>query len=82
MAAQPRFRGSMAILEQPNGFYTVHAGHRWEHGQGGDGEVYPNLTWAEVETLVFATMDDWSTQRAEFHQVVLSPLWDQLSLPI
>jgi len=82
MDAQPLFRGSLAIVEQQNGFYKVHTGHRFEHKNSGDGQVYPNLTWAEVETLVHATLDDWSTARAEFHQMVLTPLWDQLTLPI
>lgn len=80
MDAQPLFRGSLSIEEQRNGFYTVRTGCRHEHVDIGTGEVYPNLTWSEVETLVFSTVDDWSTQRAEFHQVVLAPVWDQLNL--
>lgn len=80
MGAQPLFRASLSIEEQLNGFYTVRTSRRHEHLSMGDSEVYPNLTWEEVETLVSAQVDEWASQRAEFHTVVFAPLWDQLSL--
>lgn len=82
MDAQPLFRGSMAIIEQPNGYYEVHIGRRWDLKGSTPSTVYPNLSWAEVGTLVEASLDDWSTERAAFHQVVLTPLWDQLTLDV
>jgi hypothetical protein len=80
MARQSLFRGTFYVVEEANGFYTVHAGERQtEEGIVRD-VVYPNLTWEEVETLLFAKLEDWTAARTERHQVVLASPWVQLRL--
>lgn len=80
MDAQPLFRCSLAIREQVNGYYEVTIGSRFEHGAAAATVVYHNLAWAEVQDLVSASVDDWNVERTSEHQVVLPPLWVQLTL--
>lgn len=80
MDAQPLFRCSVSIREQRNGYFEASVSSRFEHRSAGETVKYPNLTWAEVQDLVSASVDDWGVERTSEHQVVLAPLWMQLSL--
>lgn len=80
MAKQQYYRCSVAIVEQPNGWYTVSAAEGRYDDEGRSRTTYPNLTWVEVCTLLGALQSEWSDNRSAHHQVLLAQPWEQLTL--
>lgn len=79
MARQKFFRCSAAIVEQPNGLYSVAMHTRFEHGDQDDTQRYADLNWGEACQVMFDMMDTWGTERLRHLQSVLGDPWIQLS---
>ena len=64
MNSQPLWRASFTVCEQLNGYYEVTTSERFEHGDQGPQEKYPNLSWTEVEQLVDDVALQWDATRS------------------
>lgn len=80
MRAQPLWRGSISILEKPNGYYDVFVTERLEHGDHNTVGRYDNLSWAEVEDLIGPTIEHMSKGRQVAFQRTLDTERVQLNL--
>lgn len=80
MAKQVLLRYHFTVVEQANGYFTVHASDHGTEGFRGSTTAYPNLSWAETSDLLAALLDQWSATHMEHQQTVVGVPWVQLSL--
>lgn len=80
VAKQRMFLASLAVVEQPNGYYQVSATTGGFQHADQRITTYPNLTWVEVGTLLGALQSQWSDDRSVHGAVSVPSPWEQLSL--